>query len=198
MKKRSVSPVRKIFALLLSLLLVVSVMTGCGASKKTSNDGGTKISASIGNEKERNTQQLDKSKKLTAKDTTNANSAANVKANSGKLKISESAAYTDKEHVAAYINEFAKLPHNYITKNQAKKLGWQTKGTLDKVAPGKSIGGDRYGNYEGLLPKKNGRTWTECDIDYVKGNRNSKRIVFSNDGLIYYTGDHYKTFIKLY
>lgn len=189
---------RKIFALLLSLLLVVSVMTGCGASKKTSNDGGTKVSASIGNEKEKNTQQLDKSKKLTAKDTTNANSAANVKANSGKLKISESAAYTDKEHVAAYINEFAKLPHNYITKNQAKKLGWQTKGPLDKVAPGKSIGGDRYGNYEGLLPKKNGRTWTECDIDYVKGNRNAKRIVFSNDGLIYYTGDHYKTFTKLY
>ena len=116
----------------------------------------------------------------------------------GKLKISEQAAYTDKEHVAAYINEFAKLPHNYITKNQAKKLGWQTKGTLDKVAPGKSIGGDRYGNYEGLLPKKNGRVWTECDIDYVKGNRNAKRIVFSNDGLIYYTGDHYKTFTKLY
>ena len=189
---------RKIFALLLSLLLVVSVITGCGASKKTSTEGGTKVSTSVSTEKQKNGQQLDDSKKLTAKNTTNANSAANVKANSGKLKISESAAYTDKEHVAAYINEFAKLPHNYITKNQAKKLGWQTKGTLDKVAPGKSIGGDRYGNYEGLLPKKNGRTWTECDIDYVKGNRNAKRIVFSNDGLIYYTGDHYKTFTKLY
>ena len=189
---------RKIFALLLSLLLVVSVIAGCGASKKTSNDGGTNISTSVSNEKQKNSQQLDNSKKLTAQNTNNANSAVNVKANSGKLKISESAAYTDKEHVAAYINEFSKLPHNYITKNQAKKLGWQTKGTLDKVAPGKSIGGDRYGNYEGLLPKKNGRVWTECDIDYVKGNRNAKRIVFSNDGLIYYTGDHYKTFTKLY
>ncbi|WP_299823450.1 ribonuclease domain-containing protein, partial [uncultured Phascolarctobacterium sp.] len=61
-----------------------------------------------------------------------------------------------------------------------------------------SIGGDRYGNYEGKLPKKNGRNWKECDIDYVKGNRNAKRIVFSNDGLIYYTGDHYKSFSKLY
>lgn len=179
---------KKIFALLLSLLLVVSVIAGCGSSNKTSNEGSTKVSASVSND----------SKKLITQNTTNANSAANVKANSGKLKISEQAAYTDKEHVAAYINEFAKLPHNYITKNQAKKLGWQTKGTLDKVAPGKSIGGDRYGNYEGLLPKKNGRTWTECDIDYVKGNRNAKRIVFSNDGLIYYTGDHYKTFTKLY
>lgn len=177
---------KKIFALLLSLLLVVSVISGCGSSNKTSNEGSIKVSASVSND----------SKKLTTQNTTN--SAANVKANSGKLKISEQAAYTDKEHVAAYINEFAKLPHNYITKNQAKKLGWQTKGTLDKVAPGKSIGGDRYGNYEGLLPKKNGRVWTECDIDYVKGNRNAKRIVFSNDGLIYYTGDHYKTFTKLY
>ena len=100
--------------------------------------------------------------------------------------------------VAAYINQFAKLPHNYITKGEAQKLGWQTKGTLDKVAPGKSIGGDKFGNYEGILPKKNGRTYRECDIDYVKGNRNAKRIVYSNDGLIYYTGDHYKTFTKLY
>ena len=146
---------KKIFALLLSLLLVVSVIAGCGSSNKTSNEGSTKVSASVSND----------SKKITTQNTTNANSADNVKANSGKLKISERAAYTDKEHVAAYINEFAKLPHNYITKNQAKKLGWQTKGTLDKVAPGKSIGGDRYGNYEGLLPKKNGRVWTECDID---------------------------------
>ena len=189
---------KKILALLLSLLLVLSVITGCGAEKKSSNEGSTKISASVANEKQKNAQQPDKSKKLTVGNTSNAQTDANIKANSGKLKISESTAYTDKEHVAAYINEFAKLPHNYITKNQAKKLGWQTKGTLDKVAPGKSIGGDRYGNYEGLLPKKNGRTWTECDIDYVKGNRNAKRIVFSNDGLIYYTGDHYKTFTKLY
>ena len=87
------------------------------------------------------------------------------------------------------------VPAN-VTDNE--KLGWQTRGTLDKVAPGKSIGGDRYGNYEGKLPKKNGRNWKECDIDYVKGNRNAKRIVFSNDGLIYYTGDHYKSFSKLY
>ena len=108
---------RKILALLLSLLLVVSVIAGCGASKKTSNENGTKVSASVDND----------GKKLTAQNTTNANSAANVKANSSKLKISESAAYNDKEHVAAYINEFAKLPHNYITKNQAKKLGWHTK-----------------------------------------------------------------------
>ena len=75
---------------------------------------------------------------------------------------------------------------------------WKSKGSLDKVAPGKSIGGDRYGNYEGKLPKAKGRMWKECDIDYVRGNRNGKRIVFSNDGMIYYTQDHYNSFNRLY
>lgn len=168
---------KKFFAILLLLLSLVSVLAGCGTEKKTTS-GATSTTTT---EKAATAKPVD----------------ANVKANSGKLKISESAAYTDKEHVAGYINEFAKLPHNYITKDEAKKLGWQTKGTLDKVAPGKSIGGDRYGNYEGKLPKKNGRTWKECDIDYVKGNRNAKRIVFSNDGLIYYTEDHYQSFSQV-
>ncbi|WP_299447013.1 ribonuclease domain-containing protein [uncultured Phascolarctobacterium sp.] len=187
---------KKILAFILSLLLCLSLITGCGASKKISNDGNTKVSASIGENGSK--KQPAEQQTINKQNTKVANSDANVKANSGKLKISEGAAYTDKEHVAAYINQFAKLPHNYITKNQAKKLGWQTKGTLDKVAPGKSIGGDRYGNYEGKLPKKSGRTWQECDIDYVRGNRNAKRIVYSNDGLIYYTSDHYKNFTKLY
>lgn len=111
--------------------------------------------------------------------------------------ISQDGSYTSKDQVAAYIRKFKKLPKNYITKKQAKALGWQTKGTLDKVAPGKSIGGDRFGNHEGKLPNKDGRKWTECDIDYVKGNRNGKRIVFSSDGLIYYTGDHYNSFTQV-
>ena len=102
----------------------------------------------------------------------------NTQGNDKKISISESGTYTDKEHVVAYINEFAELPSNYITKQEAKRLGWKSKGSLDKVAPGKSIGGDRYGNYEGKLPKAKGRMWKECDIDYVRGNRNGKRIVF--------------------
>ena len=171
---------QKLLAFFLAMLLSVSVIAGCGSNSPKTNDKQTIQTTTVNTSKSNNGQ----------------NTAANVKANSGKIKISESAAYTDKEH--AYINEYKRLPHNYITKNEAKKLGWQTKGTLDKVAPGKSIGGDRYGNYEGKLPKKNGRNWKECDIDYVKGNRNAKRIVFSNDGLIYYTGDHYKSFSKLY
>ena len=115
-----------------------------------------------------------------------------------KVQVEKGRAYTDKDHVAAYIHVYKTLPSNYITKGQATKLGWKSKGTLDKVAPGKSIGGDRFGNYEKQLPDKQGRTWKECDIDYVKGNRNAKRICFSNDGLIYYSGSHYRDFVRMY
>ena len=178
---------KKILAFICSLLLVASVIVGCGGDKKeTKASAPAKVTAQV----ETKAKTTQTTKKVEAKD--------NYKANSNKISISESGAYTDKVRVAAYINQFAKLPHNYITKGEAQKLGWQTKGTLDKVAPGKSIGGDKFGNYEGILPKKNGRTYRECDIDYVKGNRNAKRIVYSNDGLIYYTGDHYKTFTKMY
>ena len=89
-------------------------------------------------------------------------------------------------------------PENFSTKRDAEKLGW-TGGSLEPYAPGKCIGGDRYGNYEGLLPEKKGRSYTECDIDTLgKSSRGAKRIVFSNDGLIYYTKDHYKTFTLMY
>ncbi len=177
---------KRFWSLLLALFLTLGVLAGCANARQDAAQPTAKPSV--------NAAQTNK--QTTANAT--AKASMNTRGNGSKLQISESAAYTDKEHVAAYINEFAKLPHNYITKNEAKKLGWQTKGTLDKVAPGKSIGGDRYGNYEGRLPAKNGRSWWECDIDYVKGSRNAKRLVFSSDGLIYYTGDHYKSFTRLY
>ena len=109
--------------------------------------------------------------------------------------------YSDKDHVAAYLRTFQELPPNYITKKEAEALGWVSKqGNLWKVAPGKSIGGDRFGNYEGQLPTAKGRQYYECDIDYAldqaryKGGRNGKRIIYSSDGLIFYTEDHYNTF----
>lgn len=110
--------------------------------------------------------------------------------------------YSDKEHVAAYIRAFGELPPNYITKQQARDLGWvASDGNLWQVAPGKSIGGDRYSDYENKLPAMFGRRYYECDIDYNgaknHGRRNEKRIVFSNDGLIFYTGDHYETFEEI-
>lgn len=112
--------------------------------------------------------------------------------------IAEDGSYTSKEEVALYIHTYGHLPENYITKDEAYDLGWQSEGTLDEVAPGKSIGGDYFGNYEGVLPDEPGREYHECDIDYESGNRNGKRIVYSNDGNIYYTEDHYNSFEHLY
>ena len=112
--------------------------------------------------------------------------------------ILEDGVYCSKEDVALYIHTYGKLPSNYITKKEAEKLGWSG-GSLEPYAPGKCIGGSRFGNYEGLLPEAEGRSYTECDIDTLGASkRGAKRIVYSNDGLIYYTEDHYASFELLY
>ena len=132
------------------------------------------------------------------KNTSSETEAAKAQDGSG-VTVEESGEYTSKEEVAAYLHEFGHLPDNFITKNEAKKLGWvNSEGNLDEVAPGKSIGGDYFGNYEGQLPEKKGRDYYECDIDYTGGYRSAKRIIYSDDGLIYYTEDHYQTFEQLY
>ena len=110
----------------------------------------------------------------------------------------EDGSYTTKEDVALYIHTYGHLPPNFITKKEAQAAGWSG-GALDRVLPGMCIGGDRFGNYEGLLPKAKGRQWTECDINTLGAkSRGAERIVFSNDGLIYYTPDHYESFELLY
>jgi len=115
-----------------------------------------------------------------------------------KDTLDKNGVYTSKEDVALYIHTYQALPPNFITKQQAQSLGWKG-GSLEPYAPGKCIGGSKFGNYEGLLPSKKGRTYTECDIDTLGADdRGSKRIVFSSDGLIYYTEDHYVTFTLLY
>ncbi len=112
--------------------------------------------------------------------------------------IDEDGRYFDKENVALYIHTYGHLPYNFITKDQARDLGWEG-GNVEEYAPGYAIGGDVFGNREGLLPKAKGRTYYECDID-TDGyhSRGSRRIVFSDDGLIYYTHDHYESFELLY
>lgn len=113
--------------------------------------------------------------------------------------IEEDGSYTGKEEVALYIHTYGRLPDNFITKKEAEDDGWSGKeGNLWEVAPGKSIGGSHFGNYEGSLPAGDGRKWYECDINYEGGFRGSERLIYSNDGLIYYTDDHYKTFEQLY
>ena len=112
--------------------------------------------------------------------------------------LDENGSYSTKEDVALYIHTYGHLPPNFMTKKEAEAAGWSG-GALDRVVPGMCIGGDRFGNYEGLLPKAKGRQWTECDINTLGAkSRGPERIVFSNDGLIYYTPDHYESFELLY
>jgi hypothetical protein len=113
--------------------------------------------------------------------------------------LDEDGRYTDPYEVAEYIFTYNKLPVNFITKKEAIEAGWESdKGNLWEVTDEMSIGGDYFGNREGKLPKKDGRKWFECDVNYSGGYRVEERIVYSNDGLIYYTDDHYETFTRLY
>ena len=112
--------------------------------------------------------------------------------------LPEDGTYSSRDDVALYIHTYGHLPGNFITKKEARELGWSG-GSVEEYAPGKCIGGDHFGNYEGLLPEKSGRSYTECDIDTLgSSGRGAKRIIFSNDGLIYYTDDHYASFTLLY
>ena len=112
--------------------------------------------------------------------------------------LAEDGSYTTKEDLALYIHTYGHLPGNFVTKEEARAAGWEG-GGLDDVLPGMCIGGDRFGNREGLLPEAKGRSWTECDVNTLHAkSRGAERIVFSNDGLIYYTDDHYDSFTLLY
>ena len=106
--------------------------------------------------------------------------------------------YYDVENVVLYLTAYGELPPNYITKDEARDLGWQG-GSVEDYLDGAAIGGDRFGNYEGQLPEARGRTYTECDIDTDGyGSRGSRRLVFSSDGLFFYTHDHYEHFDEVY
>ena len=106
---------------------------------------------------------------------------------------------TDPQQIVDYLDLYGELPENFITKDEARALGWDSRyNYVGEVAPGKSIGGDRFGNYEGQLPNKKGRKWYECDANYSGKKRGAERVLFSSDGLYFYTDDHYNTFTQMY
>ena len=107
---------------------------------------------------------------------------------------------TEPQALVNYLDAHdGQLPDNFLTKAEAQALGWDSsKNYLSDVAPGKSIGGDRCGNYEGLLPAESGRTYKEADCYYEEGPRNANRLVFSSDGLYFYTEDHYESFEEMF
>ena len=116
-----------------------------------------------------------------------------------KEEIQWSYPITDPQEIVNYLDAYGRLPDNFITKREAKELGWDSYyNYVGDVAPGKSIGGDKFGNYEGQLPKAKGRTWYECDTGYRGKKRGATRLLFSSDGLYFYTDDHYNTFTQMY
>ena len=110
------------------------------------------------------------------------------------FRLAEDGEYTRPEDVADYLHFYGRLPGNFITKKEAQALGWPG-GDLWKYAPGKSLGGDYFGNYEGLLPEG---SYHECDVNYNGGSRGAERLIYDADGGIWYTADHYVSFTQLY
>jgi hypothetical protein len=116
----------------------------------------------------------------------------------GTVTVQEGERYDTPREVAAYLHAYGHLPANYLTRSEAIERGWKSsEGNLWDVAYGCSIGGDVFGNREGLLPSANGRTWHECDVNYQGGFRGAERLVYSSDGLVYYSDDHYLTFTRI-
>ena len=193
-------------ALLLALLLILTVASsgGCGKKDQPSSVGSdtTQSGTDLNLIKEEPGQTEDgagdsSSEQVGNNGPENEGDAAGTVSGVIDDAPPEDGEYTSKDDVAAYLHAYGHLPSNFITKKEAKALGWVAEeGNLGKVAPGKSIGGDYFGNYEGLLPQD--KEYHECDIDSKNGKRGAKRIVYSDDGYIYYTEDHYESFELLY
>ncbi|MCF3109820.1 ribonuclease [Niabella sp. CC-SYL272] len=102
---------------------------------------------------------------------------------------------TSEAVVVPYIKKTGQLPDCYITKQEARKRGWNpSEGNLCEALPGRAIGGDVFTNRQKALPVKSGRTWYEADLNYACGRRNADRMLFSSDRLVFVTKDHYQTF----
>ncbi|MCQ2517118.1 MAG: ribonuclease [Saccharofermentans sp.] len=185
----------KLKKLLIPLLLVVSILfTGCSefldeldSALETVDD--QTVEETVAEE----TQEIEE-----AEETVTESEAIETEfiIEETEYAINPDGVYTTAEDVALYLHTYGVLPGNFITKSEARALGWDG-GSLEEYAPGMCIGGDYFGNYEGVLPE--GVTYHECDINTLgASSRGAERLVFSDDGDIYYTGDHYETFELLY
>ena len=195
----------KYLALLLTTLLL---FTSCGkAAQPTENITTPPVSyeETAASEETSQSDEISQSEETDISDETSPTESAEQSAEPDTEAQSEApydlpeygGYYYDVENVVLYLDAYGELPPNYITKNEARDLGWEG-GSVEDYLEGAAIGGDRFGNYEGILPEADGRTYTECDID-TDGypSRGSRRLVFSNDGLYFYTSDHYEHFSEV-
>lgn len=199
---------RRFSSVILSLLLLLS-LTACGQIQGT-DSASLIVQQGIadlpvlppeddGREEGNGPDQNQAPSNADSNDNQSEGNQSGGKSDEGNRRVDEDGWYTSKEEVALYIHLYERLPDNYVTKDEAEDAGWNGGNVERYTGEGTAIGGSYFGNREGLLPKARGRSYTECDIDTVGENsRGSKRIVFSNDGLVYYTEDHYETFELLY
>lgn len=181
--------INKILAVILILLLTLGMLSGCKKKDQPSVPSSISETAEENREEDQESQENQGENQSESQDENQGES-------SQEESLDEDGYYYSKDDVALYLHIYGHLPDNYITKKEAKKLGW-TGGTPEKFVPGSAIGGDKFGNYEGSLPED--KTYYECDIDTKgKKKRGAKRIVWSEDGYIYYTDDHYESFELLY
>ena len=212
-KFKSIKMFRAVFGLLLVMLLMFAP-AGCGKKKaqattespvvvtteattEAKTEATTEATTEVVTTEATTETTTEATTEVTTEATTEAVTEATTEAASeAEESLDKDGEYTSKEDVALYIHLYGELPSNFITKKEAKKLGWSG-GSLEDYAPGKSIGGDVFGNREGVLPDYG--KYHECDIDTKgKKKRGAKRIVYSDDGRVYYTDDHYKSFTQLY
>lgn len=202
------------FALLISIVLALVTLVGCGGNGSAVTEKSSQVTLESAQDELQSapeevqsagdilaqSQDLQSEPDSTGNDAYDSESAGQSSSdtqnnNETNAAIDKNGTYTSKDDVALYIHTYGRLPKNFMTKKEAKKLGWEG-GSLEKYAKGMCIGGDYFGNYEGILPDGN---YHECDIDTLgKKSRGAKRIIYSDDGRIYYTDDHYESFELLY
>lgn len=185
------------------LILVLGVVLITQLQDGSSSDTSTTTTNNSAQVQSNDSQNMSAESSSSSKPSNNSSNSNNNNTSSNSNNSSSNSSTTCKvintfDGVAEYLKEYQKLPCNYITKSKAESLGWESsKGNLNKVAPGKSIGGDIFSNYEKLLPVSKGRKWHEADINYTSGFRGADRILYSTDGLIYKTTDHYDSFQQI-
>lgn len=191
---------KRILIYLTALAGAIAIFTGCSVTVEApeATDQTTTITVEATTSVPDSTTKSaeDTTTEVTVEESTAATTV--TEATTESPAISEDGIYTTCDDVALFIYTYGTLPQNFMTKREARALGWEG-GSLEPYAPGMCIGGDYFGNYEGLLPEADGREYHECDIDTLgASSRGAKRIIYSNDGLIYYTSDHYESFTLLY
>ena len=177
----------RLLSVLSTLLLVILPISGCDYSFSAESNTETGTYTTLSETTDSTSDSATEQNKTSNIESGNTSTTEKKQIDETDGYLDKDGSYTSKEDVMNYLIEYGQLPNNFITKKEAKKLGW-SRGSLEPYAPGKCIGGDYFGNYEKVLPVVSGRTYHECDIDTLNAkSRGAKRIIYSDDGQIYYT-----------